>query len=430
MVTAATTTSTDEFVVRATGPLEGSVVVNGAKNSALKLMGAALLADGVTTLRNVPAIADVPVMAELLRSVGARVHLDQEMGTCVIDARGELDPSPSPDAVRAIRASISTLGPLVGRCLRATLALPGGDDIGARGIELHLQGLRALGADVGVDGSTVEVSAPTLHGAHVRLDFPSVGATENVLLAAVLADGRTTIEHAAREPEVQDICRMLRQMGARIDGVGTSTLVIDGVRSLRPAEWAVCPDRIEAGTFAVGAAITGGDVLLGRVRPRDLGIPLEKLREMGVEVERERGGLRVRGPRRLRPTSIATLPYPGFPTDLQPQFLVALTQARGIGRITENVFEARFAFVEEVRAMGADILVEGHHAVVRGRTPLHGAVCAGLDVRAGAAAVLAGLVAEGETVVRDVHHVDRGYASFVDRMRGIGADLTRRPSTA
>lgn len=419
----------DEFVVRAAGPLEGSVVVNGAKNSALKLMGAALLADGVSTLRNVPAIADVPVMADLLRSVGATVDLDEDAGTCVIDARGDIDPTPAPEAVQAIRASISTLGPLVGRSLRATLSLPGGDDIGARGIELHLQGLRALGADVGVDGSTVEVSAPRLRGAHVRLDFPSVGATENVLLAAVVAHGRTTIENAAREPEVQDICRMLRQMGARIGGVGTSTLIIDGVQALRPAEWSTCPDRIEAGTFAVAAAVTGGDVLLGRVRPRDLGIPLEKLQQMGVSVERERGGLRIRAVDALQPTSIATLPYPGFPTDLQPQFLVALTQAQGVGRITENVFEARFAFVDEIRRMGADVVIEGHHAVVRGPSRLRGAVCAGLDVRAGAAAVLAGLVAEGETVVRDVHHVDRGYADFVDRMRSIGADIGRRPVT-
>lgn len=426
MVTTATTTSTDEFLVRAAGPLTGSVVVNGAKNSALKLMGTALLADGVTTLRNVPAIADVPVMADILRSVGVGVDLDEDRGTCVIDASGAIDPSPAPDAVRAIRASISTLGPLVGRCGEARLVLPGGDDIGARGIELHLRGLAALGAEVVVDGPVVEVRAHRLQGADVRLDFPSVGATENVLLAAVLAEGRTTIVNAAREPEIQDICRMLRQMGARIDGVGTSTLRIDGVTSLRPAEWSTCPDRIEAGTFAVAAAVTGGDVLLGRVRPRDLGIPLEKLRAMGVAVERERGGVRVRAPRALRPVSIATLPYPGFPTDLQPQFLVALTQARGVGRITENVFEARFAFVEQLRRMGADVDVEGHHAVVRGPSRLHGAVCAGLDVRAGAAAVLAGLVADGDTVVRDVHHVDRGYAHFVRRMRAIGADVTRR----
>ena len=430
MVTAPTTTSTDEFVVRAAGPLQGQVVINGAKNSALKLMATSLLADGRTTLRNVPAIADVPVMASLLRSVGCDVELDEAEGTCRIDASGDIEPRPSPDAVRAIRASISTLGALVGRCGRATLVLPGGDDIGARAIDLHVRGLRALGAHVEVAGSTVDVRADRLHGAHVRLDFPSVGATENVLLAAVLAEGRTTIEHAAREPEIQDICRMLRQMGAQIDGVGTPTLTIDGVERLRPAEWATCPDRIEAGTFAVAAAVTGGDVLLGRVRPRDLRIPLEKLVAMGVEVERERGGVRVRAPHRLRPVSIATLPYPGFPTDLQPQFLVALTQARGSGRITENVFEARFAFVDELVRMGADVTVEGHHAVVRGPTRLVGAPCAGLDVRAGAAAVLAGMVAEGATIVRDVHHVDRGYADFVGRLRAIGADVQRRPSTA
>jgi UDP-N-acetylglucosamine 1-carboxyvinyltransferase len=427
MIAAATTTSTDEFVVRAAGPLRGSVVVHGAKNSALKLMGAALLAPGRTTLRNVPDIADVPVMAELLRSVGAVVELDGPGGVCVIDASGEIDARPDADAVRAIRASISTLGPMVGRCRRAELVLPGGDDIGARGIELHLRGLAAMGAEVSWQGDRVVVEAPRLHGAHVRLDFPSVGATENVLLAAVRADGQTTIENAAREPEVQDICRMLRQMGARITGVGESTLVIDGVDELRPAEWSTCPDRIEAGTFAVAAAVTGGELLLERVRPRDLGIPLEKLRAMGVQVERAGGGVHVSAPRALTPTSIATLPYPGFPTDLQPQFLVALTQAVGMGRITENVFEARFGFVAELRRMGADIALDGHHAVTRGPSKLHGAVLSGLDVRAGAAGVLAGLVAAGETVVRDVHHVDRGYAGFVERMRGIGADITRRP---
>jgi len=219
-------------------------------------------------------------------------------------------------------------------------------------------------------------------------------------------------------------------MGASIAGVGTSTLRIAGVERLRPAEWSTCPDRIEAATFAVAAAVTGGDVTLERVRPRDLGLPLEKLRAMGVTVERANGGLRVAVDRMLQPVSIATLPYPGFPTDLQPQFLVALTQAAGLGRITENVFEARFAFVDELRRMGADITVDGHHALVRGPSRLHGAVCSGRDVRAGAAAVLAGLVADGETVVRDVHHIDRGYAYLVERLQGLGADVARRPTTA
>lgn len=421
-----TTSSSDEFVVRPAGPLRGSVVVSGAKNSALKLMAASLLARGRTRLRNVPGIADVPVMADLLRSMGVAVELDVAAATCTLDAGGTLDPAPAPEMVAAIRASISTLGPLVGRCRRAELAMPGGDDIGKRGIDLHLRGLEAMGAEVVRHRDRVVVEAPRLHGAHVRLDFPSVGATENVLLAAVLADGTTTVENAAREPEVQDLCRMLRQMGADIQGVGQPTLRIEGVRELRPAEWSTCPDRIEAGTFAVAGAITGGDITLERVRPGDLGIPLEKLSAMGVQVERSGGGLRVAADGPLRPVSIATLPYPGFPTDLQPQYLVAMTQAIGLGRITENVFEARFAFVDELTRMGADITVDGHHAVVRGPRRMHGEVCSGLDVRAGAAAVLAGLVAEGETVVRDVHHVDRGYADFVGRLRSLGADVTRR----
>jgi UDP-N-acetylglucosamine 1-carboxyvinyltransferase len=426
MVQAPTVTSTDEFVVRSAGPLQGSVVVNGAKNSALKLMAASVLATGRTRLRNVPDIADVPVMAELLASVGVTVDLDLDTGVCELDAGGDLDPRPAPALVQAIRASISTLGPLVGRCREAELVLPGGDDIGKRGIDLHLRGLEAMGAEVERGNDRVAVRAPDLHGAHVRLDFPSVGATENVLLAAVLADGDTVIENAAREPEVQDLCRMLRQMGADIRGVGSATLEITGVQRLRPAEWSTCPDRIEAGTFAVAAAVTGGDVVLERVRPGDLTIPLEKLSAMGVSVERAGGGLRVAARTPLRPTSIATLPYPGFPTDLQPQFLVALTQAAGLGRITENVFESRFAFVRELTRMGADVTVDGHHAIVRGPRRLRGATCSGLDVRAGAGAVLAGLVADGETVVRDVHHVDRGYADFVERLAGLGADISRR----
>jgi len=429
MTATTTSTATDELVVRPAGPLRGAVVVNGAKNSALKLMAATVLAPGRSRLRNLPAIADVPVMADLLRGVGVDVDLDAATGSATLDASGPLEPAPPAEAVRAIRASISTLGALVGRCGWAELALPGGDNIGARSIDLHLRGLQAMGAEVSWDGPVVRVEAPDLHGAHVRLAFPSVGATENLLMAAVLAEGTTTIENAAREPEVQDLCRMLRQMGAAVRGVGSPTLVVDGVQRLRPAEWSTCPDRIEAGTFAAMAGLTGGDVLLERVRARDLDLPLEKLAAMGVRVDPSPRGLRVRALDGLSPVAVQTLPYPGFPTDLQPQFLVLLTQAAGVGRVTENVFEARFAFIEGLRRMGADVVVEGHHAIVRGPTPLHGAVLEGLDVRAGVAGIMAGMVASGETVVRDPHHVDRGYADVVTRLRQLGADVERRAST-
>jgi UDP-N-acetylglucosamine 1-carboxyvinyltransferase len=423
---APTATTTDALVVRPAGPLRGSVVVNGAKNSALKLMGATVLSTGTSRLRNLPRIADVPVMAQLLRGIGVEVVHDEVTGVATFDAGGELVPRPPEEAVRSIRASISTLGPLVGRCGWAELVLPGGDQIGARSIDLHLRGLEAMGAHVEWDGPVVRVEAERLRGAHVRLAFPSVGATENLVMAAVLADGRTVIENAAREPEIQDLCRMLRQMGAGISGVGSPELVVEGVERLRPAEWATCPDRIETGTFAAMAAVTGGDVLLERVRMADLRLPVEKLEAMGVVLEASTRGLRVRADGPLRPVTVQTLPYPGFPTDLQPQFLVLLTQAEGVGRITENVFESRFAFVEGLRSMGADVHLDGHHAVVRGPTALRGTTLEGLDVRAGAAGLMAGMVADGETVVRDPHHVDRGYADVVDRLRQLGADVTRR----
>ncbi|MTV26958.1 UDP-N-acetylglucosamine 1-carboxyvinyltransferase [Nitriliruptoraceae bacterium ZYF776] len=423
------TSSSDVFVVRGGNPLRGTVRLSGAKNSALKLMAASLLCDGALTLTEIPAIADVPVMADVLRGLGLQVDLDLATNTCVLDATEEPDWHAPADAVSRIRASLSVLGPLVARRRRARLALPGGDRIGARGIELHLRGLQAMGATVEQRDGEVEVYAADLHGAVLTLDFPSVGATENLLMAAVLADGETVIDNAAREPEIQDLCNLLVAMGARIEGIGSPTLEIEGVDRLHPTTWETCPDRIEAGTYAMAAALTGGDVVIERVRPTDLTLPLLKLRAAGVVVEEGADSLRVKAGD-LEAVDVVTLPYPGFPTDLQPQLMVLLTQAVGTSRCTENVFESRFSFVDELRRMGSDVEIDGHHALIRGPSKLHGATLTGLDVRAGAAGTMAGLVASGETVVRDVHHVDRGYADWIPRLQALGADVERVPAAS
>ncbi len=422
------TSSSDVFRVRGGAVLRGTVRLSGAKNSALKLMAAGLLCDGAVRLTEVPRIADVPVMADVLRGLGVRVDLDLDARSCVVDATEPPSWHAPRDAVTRIRASISVLGPLVARVRRARIAPPGGDRIGSRPLDMHLRGLIAMGAEVHEGDGEVEVHAPDLHGAQITLDFPSVGATENLLMAATLASGTTLIENAAREPEIQDLCRMLEAMGAPIHGIGTPTLEIEGVDELHPVDWETCPDRIEAGTYAMAAAATGGDVVIERVRAADLTLPLLKLRTAGVVVEEGADTLRVKADD-LEAVDVVTLPYPGFPTDLQAQLMVLLTQAAGTSRCTENVFDSRFSFVEQLRGMGADIEVDGHHALIRGPSPLKGATLAGSDVRTGAASTMAGLVASGETIVRDVHHVDRGYADFVPRLQALGADIERVPAS-
>ncbi len=414
--------SDDVFVVRGGNALRGELRVNGAKNSALKLMAATVLAEGTFELTNVPAIADVPVMADILRGVGAEVAVE---GNGVTVVMGEPHWNTPREHVTKIRASISILGALLARCGRARIALPGGDRIGARSIDMHLAGLEAMGASWQQEGDEVEVRAADLHGADIALDFPSVGATENIVGAAVLARGTTTVENAAREPEVQDLCNMLNAMGADIEGIGSPSLVINGVDRLHACAWETVPDRIEAGTWAVAAAITGGDVTLTHVRPGDLRMPLDKMRAAGVHVEEGPSTIRVKAGGGLRAVNFVTLPYPGLPTDMQPQMMVLLSQAEGTSRCTENVFESRFTFVEQFARFGADIEIDGHHALIRGPRPLRGAEVPGLDVRAGAAAVLAGLIADGETRVHDVHHIDRGYAGFIERLTSLGADVER-----
>ena len=408
--------------------LEGSVRITGAKNSVLKLMAAALLAEGRTLLREVPDILDVAIMAELLRRLGCTVDYDPAAATVAIDVPERPEHRADYDLVRRMRASICVLGPLVSRCGEADVALPGGDNIGSRGLDMHVSGLQRMGATVSSEHGYLIAAAPEgLRGANIWLDFPSVGATETLLMAAVRARGTTVIDNAAREPEIVDICRMLTNMGARIDGIGSSTLEVHGVETLRPAEHTTVSDRIVAGTWAVAAALTQGDVTVTNAEPEHLEIALDKLTTVGAELSTVPGGFRVRMDRRPTAVDIVTLPYPGFPTDLQPQFIALNAIAEGSALVTENLFEARFRFVHELARLGADVQTEGHHALVRGRERLSGAPVEATDIRAGAGLVLAGLVAEGTTTVHEFHHVDRGYAGFVADLQRLGADVTRIP---
>ncbi len=400
----------------------------GAKNSALKLMAAALLAVGESVLTNVPDIVDVAIMAELLRRLGCTVEQDVEGGRVSIDVPDQLGHRADYELVRAMRASISVLGPLTARCGLADVAVPGGDAIGSRGLDLHASGLTQLGATVHVDHGYLVTEAPDgLVGAPITLEFPSVGATENVLMAAVLARGTTILDNAAREPEIVDLALMLQAMGAGVEGAGTSTIEVSGVPSLRPVEHRVVGDRIAAGTYAFAAAMTGGDVLVRGVDPEHLRMVLDTLRAAGADVNIEPGALRVTGAQRPRAVDVATLPYPGFPTDLQPFALVLDAVATGSAMVTENMFEARFHTAQELARLGADVRVDGHHALVRGRERLSAAPVVGSDIRAAAALVLAGLVADGVTTVEGVAHVRRGYPDFAADLRSLGADVSTEP---
>jgi len=406
--------------------LAGEVRVTGAKNSVLKLMAAALLAEGTTTLREVPDILDVDYMAELLRRLGCDVIRDRENRTVAITVPEMPSHQADYDLVRKLRASINVLGPLLARCGQADVALPGGDNIGSRGLDMHVAGLERLGATVHSEhGFLIARRDERLRGASIWLDFPSVGATENLLMAAVLALGTTVIDNAAREPEIVDICTMLQSMGAQISGVGTSTLEIVGVDILQPTDHTTVPDRLVAGTWAVGAVMTRGDITIHNAVSGHLEIALSKLADAGAQIDLMDNGFRVRCDTRPKAVDVVTLPYPGFPTDLQPHFIAMNSIASGAALVTENLFEARFRFVNEMVRLGADVRTDGHHAMVRGRTSLSGAPVEAADIRAGAGLVLAGLVAEGMTTVYEPHHIDRGYEGFVADLVRLGADVTR-----
>ena len=415
---------TEHFQVHGGARLAGEVEVVGAKNSVLKLMAAALLAEGTTTLTNCPQILDVPLMAEVLRSLGCEVTIEGD--TVAISTPADLNHRADSASMGKLRASVCVLGPLVGRCKRAVVAMPGGDAIGSRPLDMHQNGLRQLGAHSEIEHGCVVAEAEGLHGAQIWLDFPSVGATENILMAAVLANGTTVIDNAAREPEIVDLCTMLQQMGGKIEGAGTSTLTVHGVEALQPAEHRVIGDRIVGATWAFAAAMTRGDVTVRGVDPHHLDLVLEKLRTAGAEVT-ILDGQTFRVVQHDRPTAVdfVTLPYPGFATDLQP-FAIALSSiADGTSMITENLFEARFRFIEEMVRLGADARTDGHHAVVRGVERLSSAPVWASDNRAGVGLVLAGLCADGVTEVWDVFHIDRGYPRLVENMVSLGADVRR-----
>ena len=410
------------YEIKGPTALEGEVVISGAKNSALKLMAASLMIEGEVRLERVPRIRDVFLMAEVLERLGARVSF--EGSSLRIDARGEILEETPYELVTKMRASIQVLGPLLARLGRCRVALPGGDAIGSRPIDLHLQGLERMGAKFVTQHGYIEGACDRLVGTRVLLEFPSVGATETLIMGGVLAEGTTAIENAAREPEIRDLVDFLNACGARISGAGTPSITIEGVDSLSAADHAIIPDRIEAGTFAIGAAASGGRVRLLNMRPDHLELPLQKLEEAGAEIERGIDEVTVAMRSRSRSMDLVTLPYPGFPTDLQPMMMVLLSQAEGSSILTENVFEARFLFVDELNRMGSHIRVEGHHAVIRGVDRLSGAPVRAPDIRAGAALILGGIVAEGETVVHDSGHVQRGYEDFEGKLRKLGADVS------
>jgi len=418
----------DQIVVRRAGPLRGEVTVPGAKNSVLKLMAATLLADGEHTLTNVPDIADVAIMSDLLDAIGVRTHRAAP-GTLRLVNDGAITPVAPYELVERIRASINVLGPLLGRFGRVRLSLPGGDDFGSRPIDMHLRGLEAMGATFEVRHGYVDARADRLRGADVTFEFPSVGATENILTAAVHAKGTTVIDNAAREPEIADLCHMLRSMGAHIDGIGSSRLVVEGVEpgDLRATSHRTVTDRIQAATYIAAVAVSGGEVVLRGARAEHMEVLLRRFDDMGLTVTSlGDDALAVYASTRLRAIDVATLPYPGIATDYKPLIVTMMAVADGVGIVTENLYPGRFRYVEELQRLGADIRTDGHHAVVRGRPSLSGAPVRAPDIRAGAALVVAGLAAEGETTISGVHHIDRGYDDLVGRLASLGADVERR----
>lgn len=415
----------EKLVIHGGKPLEGTVRVSGAKNAVLPIIVASMLGTTQSTLTEIPKLADVHTVCDVIASLG--VHIEHpERDTLVIDAH-ELTSTTAPyDLVRRMRASFLVMGPLLARKGRAQISLPGGCSIGARPIDLHLKAFEAMGAVINLENGDIEATAPNgLKGAQIYLDFPSVGATENILMAASMAEGKTVLENAAEEPEIVDLATYLNSMGANIRGAGTNVIRIEGVKELHGANHAVIPDRIEAGTFMVGAAMTQGNVFVENAISEHLKPLISKLKEVGAEVQEEIDGIRVIGHAPLRPADIKTLPYPGFPTDMQAQFMALTTICQGTSVVTETVFENRFMHVDEFKRMGAKIRIEGRSAIVEGVPRLKGASVNATDLRAGAALVLAGLVADGETKVGYLYHIDRGYDNLVLKLQRLGADIVR-----
>ena len=409
------------IVVKESKPLKGTVRVSGAKNAVLPIIAATLLVDGVSVIKSVPNLRDVNVMSDLLRYLGAKVQYDGE--TLVVDAT-EIKETEAPyNLVNKMRASFLVMGSLLARFNTAKISMPGGCAIGTRPIDLHLKGFKAMGAEIISDHGYIEAAAQKLSGSKIYLDFPSVGATENIMMAAVLAEGTTTIENAAEEPEIVDLANFLNKMGAKVRGAGTNTIKITGVEKLEAVEHTVIPDRIEAGTYMVAAAMTRGDVFVDNVIIDHIKPVVAKLIEVGCTVEEHENGVRVIGAQEIMPTNIKTLPHPGFPTDMQSQFMAMLCLAKGKSTITETVFENRFMNVPELIRMGANIEINGKSAIVEGRDRLTGSEVMATDLRAGAALVISGLVAEGETIVKNIYHIERGYVDIVGKLSMLGAEI-------
>ena len=417
----------EKIIVRGGQQLNGTVRVEGAKNAVLPVLAASLLAsEGKSVITDVPVLADVYTINEVLKNINADVMFDAENNTVEIDASNELLTEAPFEYVRKMRASVLVLGPLLARYGHANVAMPGGCAIGSRPIDLHLKGFEAMGADIHVGNGFVEARVDgRLKGAKIYLDMPSVGATENIMMAAALADGKTTIENGAKEPEIVDLANYLNKMGADIVGAGTETIRINGVEKLYGAEHSIIPDRVEAGTFMVAAAISGGNILIENAVSEHLRAIISKLEEMNVVIKEEDNGVRVIAPEELKATDVKTLPYPGFPTDMQSQIMALMLKSTGTSVLTETVFENRFMHVEEFRRMNANIKIEGRSVIIDGNNDLQGAEVAATDLRAAAALILAGLSAEGFTRVTELKHLDRGYVNIVGKLAALGADIER-----
>lgn len=413
----------EKIIVTGGNRLHGKITVSGAKNAVLPILVSTLLTEGTCCIYDVPALADVETVGEVLTHLGCKINKASK-NNLIIDASG-VDKWEAPyEYVRKMRASVLVMGPLLARLGKARISLPGGCAIGTRPIDLHIKGLEALGANISLDHGYIEATAERLKGTKIYLDFPSVGATENIMMAASLAEGITIIENAAEEPEIVDLANFLNSMGAKIKGAGTKIIKIEGVERLHDTTHTVIPDRIEAGSYMVAAAITQGDLLLENVIIDHLKPVVAKLREAGVEIFEEAGGVRVINKEQINAVDVKTLPYPGFPTDMQAQFMALMSVAQGTSVISETVFENRFMHADELKRMGADIKIEGRSAIIEG-VNLSGAPVKATDLRAGAALILAGLVAEGETEISCIHHIDRGYEDIVEKLQAVGAKIRR-----
>jgi UDP-N-acetylglucosamine 1-carboxyvinyltransferase len=417
----------DKFVIRGGNPLLGTIQVSGAKNAALPAMAAALLTEEPVILEGIPQVRDIETTRKLLAAMGAEVELGYGRAhhRTTLCCRNLASPEASYELVKTMRASTLVLGPLVARCGTARVSLPGGCAIGARPIDLHIKGLERLGATIRQEHGYVEASAKRLKGAEIVFDKITVTGTEDLLMAAVLADGETVMKNCAREPEVADLADLLNKMGARVEGAGTSTIRIKGVAKLKGAKHRIIPDRIEAATFIIAGALTGGDLNVSGCEPTHLGALLQKLEATGVKTKPGKQSVRVMGDNPLQASDMVTEEYPGFPTDVQAQYMALATQAEGTSVITENIFENRFMHAQELLRMGANIKIEGSRAIIRGKTPLSGAAVLASDLRASASLVLAALVAEGETIIDRVYHIDRGYENIEEKLRGVGAQIRR-----